>query len=52
MRLRPGAWLIEHPADWSEAEQRDFASTIGTPDGIDLSFKADVRADRWPARQG
>lgn len=41
MRLRPGAWLIEHPADWSEAEQRDFASTIGTPDGIDLSFKAD-----------
>jgi len=41
MRLRPGAWLIEHPADWSEAEQRDFASTIGTRDGIDLSFKAD-----------
>lgn len=41
MRLRPGAWLIEHPADWSEAEQRDFASTIGARDGIDPSFKAD-----------
>ena len=41
MRLRPGAWLIEHPADWSEAEQREFASTIGTRDGIDLRFRTD-----------
>lgn len=29
MRLRPGAWRIEHPPDWSEPEQRDFTATIG-----------------------
>lgn len=40
-RLRPGAWLIEHPADWSEAEQRDFTAAIGKADGIDVSFKGD-----------
>jgi len=41
MRLRPGTWLVEHPADWSEAEQREFESTIGTRDGIDLRFRTD-----------
>jgi hypothetical protein len=40
-RLRPGAWLIEHPADWSEAEQRDFTAAIGAHDAIDISFKSD-----------
>lgn len=28
-RLRPGAWLIEHPPEWNEAEQQDFAAAIG-----------------------
>jgi len=41
LRLRPGAWLIEHPADWSEPEQRDFTATIGERDGVDISFKPD-----------
>ena len=41
LRLRPGAWLIEHPADWSGSEQRDFMATIGERDGVDISFKAD-----------
>ena len=42
MRLRPGAWRIEHPRDWSEPEQRDFMATIGERDGVDeISFKAD-----------
>jgi len=41
LRLRPGAWRIEHPPDWSEPEQRDFAATIGERDGVEISFKAD-----------
>jgi F0F1-type ATP synthase membrane subunit b/b' len=28
-RLAPGAWLVEHPAGWSEAEQRAFAGEAG-----------------------
>ena len=40
-RLRPGAWLIEHPAGWSAGEQRDFTTAIGAGDGIAVSFKAD-----------
>jgi len=40
-RLRPGAWRIEHPPDWSEPEQRDFLATIGERDGVAISFKAD-----------
>jgi len=40
LRLRPGAWLIEHPADWSEPEQRDFTAAVGARDGIALSFGA------------
>ena len=41
MRLRPGAWRIEHPPDWSEPEQRDFTATIGERDGVEINFKAD-----------
>lgn len=41
MRLRPGAWRIEHPRDWSEPEQRDFTATIGERDGVEISLKAD-----------
>lgn len=41
MRLRPGAWRIEHPRDWSEPEQRDFMATIGERDGVEISFKVD-----------
>jgi hypothetical protein len=39
LRLRPGAWLIEHPADWSEPEQRDFGAAIDARNGVALSFK-------------
>lgn len=41
LRLRPGAWCVEHPADWSEPERRDFVAMIGQRDGLDVSFKAD-----------
>jgi len=39
LRLRPGGWLVEHPADWSEPEQRDFRTAIDTRNGIEISFK-------------
>lgn len=39
LRLRPGSWLVEHPADWGGAEQSDFAATIGNKDGVEVSFK-------------
>jgi len=41
LRLRPSAWRIEHPPDWSEPEQRDFTATIGERDGVETNFKAD-----------
>ncbi len=41
LRLRPGTWVIEHPANWSEPEQRDFMATIGEREGVEISFKAD-----------
>jgi F0F1-type ATP synthase membrane subunit b/b' len=37
-RLRPGAWTVEHPRDWDETEQRDFATALGR--GQDIDFKA------------
>jgi hypothetical protein len=40
-RLRPGAWQIEHPSDWSAPEQRDFTAMIGERDGVEISFKAE-----------
>jgi len=41
LRLRPGAWCVEHPADWSGPEQRDFMVAIGERAGVHISFKAD-----------
>ena len=38
-RLRPGAWLVEHPTDWSETEQHEFTAAIGKRHGIEVSFK-------------
>jgi len=38
LRLRPGAWLVEHPADWGAPEQRDFAEVIRKKEGVDISF--------------
>jgi F0F1-type ATP synthase membrane subunit b/b' len=38
-RLRPGGWRVEHPKDWSEKEQKQFAAALG--DGAEVSFKAD-----------
>ncbi len=40
LRLLPGTWLVEHPADWSEPEQRDFVAAIGKKNGVDVDFKA------------
>jgi hypothetical protein len=40
LRLRPGAWCVEHPADWSGPEQQGFTATIGERDGVEISFKA------------
>jgi hypothetical protein len=36
-RLRPGAWTVEHPADWSEAEQQTFRRAIAES-GAEVSF--------------
>ena len=41
LRLRPGAWLVEHPPDWIEPEQRDFMAAIRETHGGDISFEAD-----------
>lgn len=40
-RLRPCAWLVEHPPDWSAPEQSAFSAAVGTMDGVALSFAAD-----------
>lgn len=40
-RLRPGSWLIEHPADWSTAEQKEFQTMIPCQDDLVVGFKAD-----------
>ena len=53
-RLRPGAWVIEHPAGWSAKEQKDFAGVLAARDGTVVAFKADkdmtaglrIRADQ------
>jgi len=41
LRLRPGAWLIEHPTDWSEPEQRNFTAMAGQKEGIVMRFVSD-----------
>lgn len=40
-RLRPGAWLVEHPADWNESEKQYFTATIGKGGSVVVTFKAD-----------
>lgn len=40
-RLRPGAWLIEHPAEWNESERQDFTAAIGKGGNVLATFKAD-----------
>jgi len=37
-RLPPSAWVVEHPADWSALEQRQFAASFGT--AATVSFQA------------
>ena len=46
LRLRPGAWLVEHPADWSEPEQQDLVAALGRGDGVNINFKTadDIRS--------
>lgn len=58
-RLRPGAWVVEHPADWNAREHQDFLGALGTrnvgmDDGGEITFKAEkdvtaglrIRADQ------
>jgi hypothetical protein len=58
-RLRPGAWVVEHPADWNAREHQDFLGglglrKLGTRGGDEIAFKADqdvtagirIRADQ------
>jgi len=37
-RLRPGAWLVEHPRDWDEQDQEQFAAAVGA--AAELTFQA------------
>ena len=37
-RLPAGAWRIEHPRDWSETEQKQFAASLGN--GVRPTFEA------------
>jgi len=37
-RLPPGAWRVEHPCDWNEAEQQQFLTAIGQP--VEARFAA------------
>jgi F0F1-type ATP synthase membrane subunit b/b' len=43
-RLRRGAWRVAHPADWSAAEQKNFAGAVGEADGITFQADKDVSA--------
>ena len=58
-RLRPAAWVVEHPADWNAREHQDFLGVlgkrnVGTRDGGEITFKAEkdvtaglrIRADQ------
>ena len=58
-RLRPGAWVVEHPADWNAREHQDFLGAlgtrnVGTDDGGEITFKTEkdvtaglrIRADQ------
>jgi hypothetical protein len=38
-RLRTGSWVVEHPDDWSDADQQEFLALLGPPDGIEVAFK-------------
>jgi vacuolar-type H+-ATPase subunit E/Vma4 len=38
-RLRGGLWTVEHPDDWSTAEQHEFLTGLGSPDGIEVAFE-------------
>jgi hypothetical protein len=40
-RLRPGAWRIAHPRDWSEQERKQFLTVLGKGDGLNVSFHVD-----------
>jgi hypothetical protein len=41
-RLRRGAWLVEHPADWSTQEQQQFIAAIGNGNDVSFQAKTDV----------
>lgn len=40
-RLRPGAWVVEHPADWGDDEQAAFLARLGPDAGrTEVAFRA------------
>lgn len=41
-RLRPGDWVVEHPADWGDDERAAFLDHLGPTPGAVVSFR---RAD-------
>jgi len=50
-RLPPGAWRIEHPRGWSEAERQQFLAAIGKPvearfEGADFGAGLRISADQ------
>ena len=40
-RLRNSSWRVRHPADWSQREQREFASALKVGVDVDVRFVAD-----------
>jgi len=43
-RLQRGDWQVSHPAEWSDAEQKGFADTVGGIVGITFKPDKDVSA--------
>lgn len=41
VRLRRGAWTVEHPAEWPAQEQEGFTAALGDAEGIAVTFAAD-----------
>ncbi len=39
LRLRPGAWIVEHPADWGADEQSAFLAHLGPECRAEVTFQ-------------
>jgi vacuolar-type H+-ATPase subunit E/Vma4 len=42
--LRPGAWAVEHPKDWSAQERKQFVAAIGEDSEVSFRTKDNVAA--------